>query len=1209
LGEAAQATGIVRVEDIGSNARTFDVTGFGASALTINADGGTDANDVFKLTSAQSLIAINAGASTNDTLVLTGSNVADTLFANKTSIEKLDITGLDSSTSVELSNNAKNTSINTVTDISSNGKTYDATGFGTTNLLVINAGTGADSISINVSQTNITVNGNNGSGIIDTLKLSGSSVDDNFFNANVNGIEKLDVSSITGSVILGAKASAEGITILNDAGSSGKVIDITADATINTLNSGSGADTIKILSNENASIIDSGGIDTLMIMDQMTGGASLSLGALQNIEKIQLLNGVANDVTIDVSTYGATTLIGGDSTDVFRYNTANFTAADSLDGGAGVNTLLFTTQFTTSNPDDSKFEHISNIQKIIFADGVNNTVTLNQDNISLIGGTGSDTFNYSVGNLSGVDIVYGGNGAGTDILNLLNASTSIDDLQFASIYEIEKITLASGTNQFSIDSNESYLSNVSIIGNTGVDTFVYTSTLLAGGTANASLIGSASNDVLKVTGNTSVSDANLATFKDISTLDLSTYNGSISLGVNASNGKMGITVVDASANTSSLSVDASAMTSAVLFKAAQADSTYKGGTAGTDVLNIGTALTQNASNITGIETINVNADTTFTGHVTGASLINVASGKTLTLLASALSGDTTTISGAGTTPALVINATSGVETFSNLTVSGPLEVKVNGTNSDDNIKFNPNFGSFSGHVTLNGAAGNDLYELTSATIPSYLSIADTSGIVDQIYINATSNFDLTSFVTSGVDGVKYYQGATSQNVTISSTQATSWTTYTGNATGGITDKLVVASVSATLDMNTGKTYTDIDQIVINGTGSTDMILTGASGVSNSITGGSGNDSIIAGTLNDTLIGGSGNDVYIIASTSLTSADTITDTSGSDTLQLTNTNATVTDDMFTNVSGVDILKLTSGTNTVTLGTLANNTGIKTIDLSAGGTNVVNNSAISNISLIGGSGTDTLNISGGVAIDASKITNVEAINITAGSSTITSIFANTPIVTINSGATLTSGSSGDSITGKTYIINGTLSETNANTTDLSHVTLNSGGTLDVSLAATGSINASTITRAANAGTLKINASSGAETVTIDSGKFGGSNDTISDTGGLDTLIVTGNSVIDFTKISGMEIVDLTGYTGTSVTTSVSTNENIKIATAMSIDGGASTSDTLTITANSVDFSGKTITEIETLALGTTTGTILNATEATSFTSITGSGSLTV
>lgn len=62
--------------------------------------------------------------------------------------------------------------------------------------------------------------------------------------------------------------------------------------------------------------------------------------------------------------------------------------------------------------------------------------------------------------------------------------------------------------------------------------------------------------------------------------------------------------------------------------------------------------------------------------------------------------------------------------------------------------------------------------------------------------------------------------------------------------------------------------------------------------------------------------------------------------------------------------MEILKLAAG-SMVTLGTEANNggNGFTTVNVSAGGANTINNSTINNFSVIGGAGTDTLNISGG------------------------------------------------------------------------------------------------------------------------------------------------------------------------------------------------------------------------------------------------------
>lgn len=96
-----------------------------------------------------------------------------------------------------------------------------------------------------------------------------------------------------------------------------------------------------------------------------------------------------------------------------------------------------------------------------------------------------------------------------------------------------------------------------------MDTFVYTALALSDATANASIIGASSNDVLKIAGANpadSILDTHLSSFSGLSTLDLSAYTGngaSIALGASAT--AMGLTTINASSNTNALSIDASSM--------------------------------------------------------------------------------------------------------------------------------------------------------------------------------------------------------------------------------------------------------------------------------------------------------------------------------------------------------------------------------------------------------------------------------------------------------------------------------------------------------------------------------------------------------------------------------------------------------------------------------------------------------------------------
>jgi Ca2+-binding RTX toxin-like protein len=970
------------------------------------------------------------------------------------------------------------------------------------------------------------------------------------------------------------------------------------------------------------------GTDTLFIRD--TGIlANAQFSNVSNVEIIQLSSTGSNNITLDKNDV---TIIGGALDDVFNYALSSFDSHDTINGSGGNDTLVFTSAGTLTS---AMLSSVSNFEKIQLANGTNN-ITVDISTISgasLVGGTGADTFNYSIANLSSADSIDGG--LGTDTLAFLDAGT-INDSQFTSLSSIEKVQLYAGTNTFNIGANESTLSGVSLIGTTGVDTFVYTASALTDGTANASIIGASSNDVLKITGSNgsdAVIDANLSRFSGINTLDLTSYTGSgasVTLGSNATT--MGLATINASSNSNVLTIDASSMSSAVTINAGSALDTLRGGSGadvinitaakaiidgngGSDVLNINGAITQDGSLISEIETINVNANTSITNTLSGVSAMSVASGQMLSMDASLISGDTMSIANSGTV--VLNNADSN--TFSTITMTGSGALRVNGDNDNASINLSTlGVTGYSGTITITGGAGDDVltgtaradtlyggsgndtllggsgtdyldggadddtYRFSAAGDISSDVVNDTGGGTDLIWADFNAaTVDFSGITATGIEGLKFYQAATVQTLSISRAQAAMYTDFVGFA--GASDIVNVTNVTSSLDMNSGKTYTNVSKVIVNGSGGTAMTLTGAANVSNSITGGNGADVIVAGQLADTLAGGSGNDTFQFISGYLNNSDIVSDSSGTaDVMHITDSGATISDTMLTNVTNVEVLKLSGGTNSVTLGAEANNggAGFTTVDLSTGGTNTINNSSINNLRVTGGAGSDTLNLSSGVALNGSNITNVEAINITSGSTAISGTFAGTPTLNIAAGASATTTTTA-SISAETYVINGTLTSIGVNGADLSGFTLNSGGTANLTLSAGGSLNASTLASKDSGGVLKIYGSTGNESITIDTAKFAtNTGDTITDSAGTDTLIVTGNSALDFTKISGMEIVDLTGYSFSgALTTSNGTGETVKIdSTYTSINLGGTGTDILQITANSVDLSGATLIGIE-------------------------------
>ncbi|WP_041962596.1 hypothetical protein [Sulfurospirillum cavolei] len=993
--------------------------------------------------------------------------------------------------------------------------------------------------------------------------------------------------------------------------------------------------------------------DTLYFRDAGTI-SNTQFSNISNLEIIQFSSSGNNVSNLDKNDV---TIIGGTGADTFNYSLSALDAHDILDGGDGVDTLNFLSAGTLTT---AMLGSISHIEKIQLYNGTN-TVTVDISTISgatLLGGSGADTFNYSISNLGSDDIIDGG--GGVDSVVFLDAGT-ISDAQFTNLSAIEKVQLYAGTNTFTIGANESYLSGVSLIGGTGVDTFVYTSAALADATTNASIIGASGNDVLSLSGSTPVVDANLSTFSGLSTLDLNAYTGSITLGAYAT--AMGLSTINATSNTNALVIDASSMSSAVTMNTGSGLDTLKGGSGadvfnitvakasivgngGNDTLNINAAITQDASVIASIETININADTSLTGDMS-TSTLSIASGKTLSMNTALITGDTMSIVNNGT---VVLNATDG-QTLSGITLTGSGILKVNSDDDGSAVDLSGmNVSGYSGAITISGGdgidtivgtskadtieggegddvitggsgtdrmdgqEGSDTYVFTSSADIASDIISDTgSSGTDIVWVNVSGDQNLSTLSVSGIEGLKFYQGGTSQTLTISKAQAALYTDFIGYASAS--DTLNVTGITSSLDMNSSKTYTNIAKIVMTGSGSTAMTLVGAQSVSNAITSESGADTLIAGHQTDSLYGGSGNDTYQFASAYLTNLDIVADSGGTaDILYITDSGATISDAMLTNVTGVEILKLSGGSNSVSLGSEAYNggSGFTSVDLSlSSGTNVVTNSTIGNVTLIGGSGTDTLNISGGVALNASTISNVEAINVTSGSSSLSGVFSGSPIITIASGASLSG--SGSSMSGKTFTINGTLNATNVNAMSLASTSLNSGGLLSLVLAAGGTLDTSVAGfNKDSGGALKIYGSTGSETVTIGTSSFGtNANDTISDSSGSsDTLVVTGNGALDFTKIAGMEVVDLTNYAYSgALTTSVGSSETVWIDSAYtSINLGSSTNDQLYIAANTVDLSSSTLSGIESFYVASGATLIIKASDV-SAKSVTGGGSVTL
>lgn len=288
---------------------------------------------------------------------------------------------------------------------------------------------------------------------------------------------------------------------------------------------------------------------------------------------------------------------------------------------------------------------------------------------------------------------------------------------------------------------------------------------------------------------------------------------------------------------------------------------------------------------------------------------------------------------------------------------------------------------------LSGGSGTDalIATITGSVTPALLSSIESVTITNNAVAtfgmaNATGTTSLT--LQSGVGGATVTGVGKAVAVTLSDTAQNHTITYndvTGSAdsatvtlsnltTGGTQSLLGIETLSlvssGTGNVITALTATQATTINISGSASLDLgatagnalgtaaltvnastatgivtMITGASTVSQTITGGTGNDVItMGGTVSDSLNAGAGDDTIIITSSSLAAADTIVGGNGTDNLVLRTvlaaTDVTVADAQFTLVGTVERLSgatLLQGNTTtsdfaVTANTLAKAAGI-------------------------------------------------------------------------------------------------------------------------------------------------------------------------------------------------------------------------------------------------------------------------------------------
>ncbi len=474
--------------------------------------------------------------------------------------------------------------------------------------------------------------------------------------------------------------------------------------------------------------------------------------------------------------------------------------------------------------------------------------------------------------------------------------------------------------------------------------------------------------------------------------------------------------------------------------------------------------------------------------------------------------------------------------------------------------------SAGGTVSLENVTGATLLSDTNSSNASiYTNIADVTSLTLAVTGNAgDTTFTYTDAAIAGSsDSISLNLSSAGSTITIAGVETIDIATSGGASTltGLTATSAKTLNITGAQDLNLGTLSTSVNAIAAGsftgdltatGTNTTANTITGGSGNDtisgaagdDTLTGGAGNDSITAAAGDDTISGGAGNDTIVLAG-NLTSADTVTGGEGTDTLTVT-TATTVANGA--NVSGVEVLEISGtaavtqdmdafdGVTAVTFGT--SNNEVYIINDAAAGTTL-------NIEATSTGTTDALNLKSDTSSDSTTVT--------MGSSTAGFTRA---ALTVNDFETLNFVSKGGA---------NVITDLNAN--DVTTINVSGSKSFTITDALDGSTSVATVTVTNTAATdIDLDDNTVAATMTgaggNDSLEGGTKKDTITGNGGNDTLI--GNEGDD-TLTGGAGNDNLTGGTGNDTLAGGEGNDTIAGGAGNDTITGGTGNDTINFTTD--------------------------------------------
>ncbi|WP_407156418.1 hypothetical protein [Bradyrhizobium sp. STM 3557] len=942
---------------------------------------------------------------------------------------------------------------------------------------------------------------------------------------NVANFENLDASVVATALTVTGSGGANVITT----GSGNDVIDGGGGADI--LSAGAGNDSVSYYNSE-VSIDGGTGNNTLVLkavttvnlgnLDQ-TSGDAVSVSNFQNVDASALSSGISITGSAGANTIvggsGNDTIDGAGGTDTIDAGSGNDTITfhgteTAIDGGAGADTLIVTSGATVSaidfsvasgadqtTGDSSLIKNFENLDASVMTSGL--TVTGSSAANVITTGSGNDTIDGG----GGADVIN--SGAGNDIVSYYGSESLIDGGTGSNTLVLKAVTTV---NLGNVDQTTGDATSVANFQNVDATALSASVSVTGSGAANIITTGSG-NDTIDGAGGADVIGAGAGD-------DTVSYYGT-----EAS--------IDGGAGTNTL-----VMRAAATVNLASADQTV-GDTAGVaNFQNVDASALSSALSITGSSGVNIltggsGADT-IDGNG-GADVVNAGGGNdTVTYR-----GTESAIDG-GTGADTLVLAAAGGTTAVNFAVA---------TNVDQTTGDTVNVTNFE---NLDASAVGSALSVTGSVFAN--SIATGAG---NDTIDGGGGADVIS-AGAGDDTVAYYGTETSIDGDAGTNTLALKTAATIN--------LAAAADQTTGDSTVVSNFQSIDASAL----STGVTLTGSSSA-NVITGGTGNDTIdggggadvISGGLGDDTIsyhgtevsidGGAGNDTLVVSAGSTITAVNFAVAGGSD--QTTGDSVLVTN--FENLDASALATALTVTGSSAANVLTTGGGNDVIDGGGGGDVIsagAGNDTVSyygtEVSIDGGTGTNTL------VMRAATTVNLGNVDQTTGDTTTVGSFQNVDASALIAGVSITGSSVANVLTGGsgTDTIDGaggadSISAGAGNDTVTYHGTETSidggSGSDTLVLAAAGGVTAVNFTVAAGADqtagdtaivanfenvdasvvttALTVTGSSSANTITTGSG-----NDTIDGGGGAD--VISANAGDDTVSYYNSE-VSIDGGAGTN------------------------------------------------------------------------------